>query len=466
MLQTKMIPRIKETVHVKSLLILAMCFAYIVHYFTNSNFFVYFLVGLCVVVFFLSISVAKALPRYFSICMFITGVVINVLKGTALEGTANGILANLPVMSLVILVPLLMIPFKIGGYFDSIHFYMEKFSYRLRKIFGSISIFLFCLGPILNIGTIRILHETIKDINLAPEILAKAYLVGFSTVILWSPYFASVALVLYYLDVPVLQYLPIGLTLAIIQLVSGNILFWVWLKQSKFSDEVNHFNFFYDKEKLEIEDHHRKNIIHLIFLLTFLIGLIFLFEFLTKWPMMFLVSFISIAYPVLWTMIKKKWHEYIHHFNIFKEFSVPNMNNEIVLFMSAGLFGNALTGTAVSHGIKLFLNKTASISFLLFIIIVVVIVLVFTFIGVHQIVVVTALVTQMDADMIGTRPEVLALLLMMSWSMSAVISPVNPINLLVSGLLEKSGYSVGLRWNGAFLLVMLIIGSTFIYLIH
>ncbi|EKN71319.1 hypothetical protein BABA_02267 [Neobacillus bataviensis LMG 21833] len=90
------------------------------------------------------------------------------------------------------------------------------------------------------------------------------------------------------------------------------------------------------------------------------------------------------------------------------------------------------------------------ISFLLFIIMIVGIVLVFTFIGVHQIVVVTALVTQMDAGMIGTRPEVLALLLIMSWSMSAVISPVNPINLLVSGLLEKSGISVGLRWNGVF----------------
>lgn len=455
----------KEHVHVKSLLILAMCFSYIVHYLTNSYFVDYFLVGLCVLVFLLSIHVAKALPRYFGLGMFITGVAINVLKGTAIEGTANGILVNLPVMSLVILVPLLTIPFKIGGYFDSIHYYMEKFSHRLRKLFGSISIFLFCLGAILNIGTIRILHETIKDIKLAPEILAKSYLVGFSTVILWSPYFASVALVLYYLDVPVLQYLPLGLTLAIIQLVIGNLLFWVWLKQKKVSDEINSV-LFYEKVKVEIEEDHRKNIIHLLFLLTFLIGLIFLFEFLTKWPMMFLVSFISIAYPFLWSITKQKWHEFIHHFTIFKETSVPNMNNEIVLFMSAGLFGNALTGTSISHGIKLFLNKIASISFLLFMIIVVVIILVFTFIGVHQIVVVTALVTQMDAGLVGTRPEVLALLLMMSWSMSAVISPVNPINLLVSGLLDKSGFSVGLRWNGIFLLVMLIIGSTFIYLIH
>ncbi|MFK9094830.1 hypothetical protein [Bacillus salipaludis] len=466
MLQTKMMARSKEPVQAKSTLILSMCFAYIVHYLTNSNIFDLFLVVLCVVVFLLSIRVARPLPRYFSIGMFITGVVINVLKGTPIEGTANGILANMPVMSLVILVPLLTIPFKIDGYFDSIHFYMEKYSHRSRKIFGSISLFIFCLGPIFNIGTIRILHETIKDIKLAPVILAKSYLVGFSTVILWSPYFASVALVLYYLDVPILHYIPIGLPLAVFQFVCGNLLFWIWLKQNKLRDEVSRIDSFHEKGNVVLEACHRKKMIQLILLLICLIGLLFLFEFLTKWPMMFLVSSISIAYPVLWSLTTQKWTEIINHFNTFKKFSVPLMNNEIVLFMSAGLFGNALTGTAVSHGIKMFLNRTASISFLLFILMIVGIVLVFTFIGIHQIVVVTALVTQMDAGMIGTRPEVLALLLMMSWSMSAVISPVNPINLLVSGLLEKSGISVGLRWNGVFLLVMLIIGSAFVYLIH
>jgi hypothetical protein len=179
MIQTKLIPRLKENVHVKSLLILAMCLAYIVQYLTNSYIFVFFLVGFCVVVFLFSISVAQTLPRYFGVGMFITGMIINILKGNAIEGTVNGILANLPVLSLVILVPLLTIPFKIGGYFDSIHFYMEKFALRLRNLFGSITILMFCLGPILNIGTIRILHEMIKDIKLAPEILAKSYLVGF-----------------------------------------------------------------------------------------------------------------------------------------------------------------------------------------------------------------------------------------------------------------------------------------------
>ncbi|MGG3469043.1 hypothetical protein ABES02_16375 [Neobacillus pocheonensis] len=466
MLQTKMMARIKEPIQVKSLLILSMCSAYIVHYLTNSNIFDHFFVGLCIVVFLLSVSEAKRHLRFFSIGMFITGVIINVLKGTPIEGTTNGILANLPVISLVILVPLLTIPFKIGGYFDSIHFYMDKYSHQLKKIFGSISLFLFCLGPVFNVGTIRILHETIKDIKLAPVILGKSYLVGFSTVILWSPYFASVALVLYYLDVPILHYLPIGLPLAIIQLVCGNLLFWLWLKRNKLSDEVNHLESFHEKENVALEAFHRKKLVHLILLLICLLGLLFLFEFLTKWPMMFLVCSISIAYPVLWSLTTQKWTEFIDHFNIFKKFSVPLMNNEIVLFMSAGLFGNALTGTAASHGIKMLLNRTASISFLLFIIMIVSIVLVFTFIGVHQIVVVTALVTQMDPGMIGTRPEVLALLLMMSWSMSAVISPVNPINLLVSGLLEKSGFSVGIRWNGIFLLVMLIIGSTFVFLIH
>lgn len=466
MLETKVIFHKKEKFHVKSYLILLMCLVYMVQFLTGLYVFVLLLAGLCFAAFLFSIGGAKALPRYFGIGMFITGVIMNFLKGTGMEGTVNGMLANLPLLSLVILVPLMSIPLKIGGYFDSIHFYIEKLAQHLNKLFGSISVFIFCLGPILNLGAIRVLHETIKDIKLAPVLLAKSYLVGFSTVILWSPYFASVALVLYYLDVPVLEYIPLGLTLAFIQLMIGNLLFGIWLKRQKDNHEIQLDHVDRNKPTQQQEHDHRKNLMHLMFLMTVLMGIIFLFEYVTKWPMMFVVSLVSITYPLFWAATTKKWPEFVRHFKSFKDRSVPLMNNEIVLFISAGLFGKALTGTTLAAGIKQFLNQIASTSFFLFIVFVVVIILLFTFIGIHQIVVVTALVTQMDAVLIGTQPEVLALLLMMAWSMSAVLSPVNPLNLLVSGSVKKSAFSVGLRWNGVYLLTMFIVGSAFIYLIH
>lgn len=60
-----------------------------------------------------------------------------------------------------------------------------------------------------------------------------------------------------------------------------------------------------------------------------------------------------------------------------------------------------------------------------------------TFVGIHQVVVVTVLATQMDPLMMGTTNESLAMLFMLAWSTSSKLSPVNPINLLVSNLVLK-----------------------------
>jgi hypothetical protein len=78
----------------------------------------------------------------------------------------------------------------------------------------------------------------------------------------------------------------------------------------------------------------------------------------------------------------------------------------------------------------------------------VLIILLTTLIGVHPIVVVTILVTQIDPEFIVSRPEAIALLLMLSWSLSAVLSPTNPFNFIVSESVKQSSLSVGFKLNG------------------
>ncbi|GAB7387014.1 hypothetical protein BSNK01_08500 [Bacillaceae bacterium] len=474
----------------KSAFVLAMCGTYIVQFLTQSYPFKLFLSLLSVIVFFFCLTEAKAVPRCFGIAMFVTGLALNGAKGDdwseVVNGTVHGIIANLPLLTLVILVPLISIPLKLSGYFESIHYYLWRLTVDARKLFGSLSLFLFCLGPILNLGSIRVLHEMVKDLRLSSIVLAKSYLVGFSTVILWSPYFASVALVLYYLDVPVSRYLPYGLTFALIQLAVGNLLFWLWLRRKRnfqliggMEDAENGIVASVGKrnpaekgvrEEDEASDatvsRHRKRIAILLLILLVLMGSIFVLEHLTKWPLMFLVSLVSIGLPLLWGGCTGRWSELKESFKDFEANSVPAMNNEIVLFISAGLFGNALADTAVAELIKTYINELAAMSFLLFVLTVFAVIILFTFVGVHQIVVVTALVTQMDAKVIGTSPEVLALMLMTAWSISAVLSPVNPLNLLVSGSVRQPPLAVGLKWNGAYLCSMFVLGTLFIYLIH
>ena len=446
---------------IKSSLILIMCFGYMLHFFWESSISLVTTFVLSVIVFFLCLKESNPLPRYFSISMLVLGLWLNISKEN-MGGLITGLQSNLPLLSLIILVPMLSIPLKAEGYFQSVQHYLERWSSDNRKIFGSISFFLFFLGPILNLGSIRILHETIKDFKSEPILLAKSYLVGFSTVILWSPYFASVAMVLHYLNVPLMDYLPLGLSLAIVQLIIGNLLFWGWLHKKKPGNLLPARNIIEgDKSGL-----HKRKMIDLLLLIVFLMIIIFSTEYLTKWPMMFIVSLLSVVYPISWAIVKKKKSDFQHSFQEYKSLAVPRMNNEVVLFLSAGLFAQSLTGTFIADQIKLFMTNIAGISFLLFIITVIAGILLLTFLGIHQIVVVTVLATQMNPELIGTAPEVLALLLMVSWSMSSVLSPVNPLNLIVSNAVKRSGIAVGFKWNGLYLISMLICGTIFIYLIH
>jgi hypothetical protein len=420
-----------------------------------------------IIVFLFSLSGAKSLPKYLSLAMFSIGLSLNVVNDSSTAGIMEGITSNIPLLTLITLVPLLSIPLKIGGYFESIHYYLWKLATNAKKMFGSITIFLFWMGPILNLGSIRILHEMVKDIQLPAKFLSEAYLRGFSSCVVWSPYFASVALVLYYLDVPIIEYIPLGLSFAFIQFAVGNVMFWAALKMNRFGRTEPTAA---AMEKHIESDHeapyHSRKTLRLIVILFFLMGTIFLMESITKWPMMFLVSLMAVTFPLIWSVFNHTWEKLGEHFTEFKQKSVPSLNNEIVLFISAGLFGKALAGTAVEDMITVFLGQVSSISFYLFVVVIMGLINVFAFFGIHQIVVVTVLVTSMNPAALGTSPSVLALMLLSAWSISAVLSPINPLNLLVSGSVNKTPLIVGFRWNGLFLLMMFFLSSTFIYLIH
>lgn len=448
-------------------LIIGLCLTYIFYSLTGFYSLKIALFLLAGVVFVLSFPHTKPLVRYLSLFMFIIGFYITIGKENGFIELVEGFTVNMPLLVLILLVPLISIPFKIGGYFDSIHHFLEKIIDQPKKMFGGISTFIFFFGPILNIGSVRVIHDLVRDLRLNSMLLAKAYIVGFSTVVLWSPYFASVALVLLHLDVPISKYIPLGLAFAILQLIIGNLLFWMWDRNGRLSDMSNFQSNVLQTDNVQHQASQNvsaiSNLFKLFLTLFVLIGALLILEYFTIWSMLFLVSITAMLYPLIWGLFSRKWKGLYAHFKSYKENTSLNMNNEIVLFITAGLFGSALTGTTVANQIETFLIGVSGVSFLLFVITVISIVVSLTFIGIHPIVVVTVLATQMNPVELGTSPAILALMFMVSWSMSAVLSPVNPLNILVSNAVNKSGLIVGLKWNGTYMLAMFVMSSLCIY---
>ncbi|WP_096201526.1 hypothetical protein [Bacillus sp. FJAT-45350] len=446
----------------KSYFILGMCLLYIFDYFIPINAFYY---GLAVFTFFVLVSSmfsVKIVPRVIGLTLVSLGILINYRSGNGLFSNLEGLLINLPILTLLLLVPLIAIPMKMSGYFQAASYYMDQWKKDSKKTYMGLSGFISLVGPILNLGSIRITHDMVESLKIKPAILAKAYLVGFSTTMLWSPYFASVALVLFYVDVRILDYMFIGLTLAIIQLIVGYLLFRSWEKKDKES--------FSAKEGPKVEKDgeviYKTKLLKLASMLAFLILFLLFLEYITPLPMLLLVSLIAILFPIVWGLFTTQWGSLRVEFQQYKERLSGSMNNEIVLFLCAGLFGNALANSVFANSVEAFITSIASFSFLVFVLFVIGIISLFAFIGIHQIVVVPILAMQIDASVIGTSPLALALLFTLAWSMSSIISPLNATNMLVSGIVKRDGITIGLMWNGIYVCSMLVFGVVFILLLH
>ncbi|WP_171656410.1 hypothetical protein [Paenibacillus foliorum] len=444
----------------RSYLILAMCMLFLIQYFVQSEWLLYILAVCASVAFIGSITLARTVPRIFSILMFIAGAVLTGLKGQGLDAMAQGITSNIPLLTLLVLVPLLSIPFKMGGFFDSILIYLKRYQNKPGKMFAGITMVLFFLGPILNLGSIRIVHDLLKDLRLNATFLSKAYLVGFSTTILWSPYYAAVGVVLLYLHVSIGSYMTYGFGIAVLFLLIGNVMFGLWAKKNMLEIELN------NDESGAITSDHRKRMKLLPIVIIMLMLITIAAEYATHWSMLVLVSLLALIFPLLWCMFSKQWGLFKHQIIEYRDKAVPVMNNEIIMYISAGFFGQSLKGSSFGQGITIFMNQLSQTSFLLFALFIMITMVCITFVGIHQVVIVTVLATQMDPVMLGTSKEILAMVLMLAWSASSILSPVNPINLLVSTLVKRTSMQVGIRDNGLYLLIVSAIGIGILTLLH
>lgn len=452
-----------RTKSLRSYLILGMCALFLVNYFLSIRWMESVVVAFVFAAFFGSVTKADAVPRWFGISMLGIGLYLEIDKGGGAVGIQEGILMNLPLLTLVILVPLLAVPLKLGGNFDAIEGFLQRFKHQPRKLFLGITSVLFLLGPILNLGSIRIVDELIKGLKLPPPMLAKSYAVGFSTTMFWSPYYASVALVLYYMKIPAVEYMAYGIGLGLLFLLIGNLLFAAGAGRHPSEPGGAGQN---ASAELALSTEHRRKLYQLGFIITCLMSVTLLLEAFTEWSMLAIVSLLAIAFPLVWGIATNGFARMKPHLIDFRDCSVPLMNNEIVLFTSAGFLGHAMQGTSFGNGIRWFLISLSDQSFMLFAVVVVAVVAVVTFIGVHPMVVVTALLSQMNAQELGTTNHVLAILLILAWSVSAVISPVNPMNLLISRLSGLSGLQTGLRYNGLHVLCVAVLGLFLITMFH
>lgn len=439
----------------RSYLILGMCTLFLVQYFVDVQWLQFVVVLLALLAFIGSATKANLFPRIIGLLMMGIGIVLEWSKGTGVEGISDGIFIILPLLSLITLTPLISIPLKLGGFFESVSRLLHNLLNRPKKLYSGVTGTLFILSPILSLGAVRIIHDFLEDLKLPKSMSAKSYVVGYSTAVMWSPYFASVSLVLQYLSIPYKDYVIYGIGLSLLWMAVGGIMFAIWERKNPMITGMAAV------EPLDGAD--RNQLIKLVLIVVGLLGSCLLIENLTGWSMIVVVCLVSLIVPFVYGLISSDWKRLKVLLVDFRDRSVPMMNNEIMLFMSAGMLAFAMKGTTLMNGVSAFLAQAAQASFFLFALAIMAIVLGITYFGIHQIAAVGVLAMQLNAAELGMSNMALAMVLLLTWACSTAISPFSGLNLMVSrfsGISKKEA----LQALGPHLFIVSLIGFSIISL--
>lgn len=435
-------------------LILAMCFLYIIDAFIVSDTLSIFYSILTVIVFFTSWLLLERKSKLFTFSLLIIGMGIQYsTNGRGLE-LFQGITQNMPLLAILILAPMLSIPLKREGIIGTTVSYLDNLKNNPRHIFYGLSAVMVIVSPILNMGALRIVHGLVENIKISPKVLSKSYFIGFTPAVIWSPFFASVGIVIFYLDITYLSYLPVGIAFALIQLLCGIILF---RPQPAKDQKLMSSN-------TSVLGNEQKK--HVFLLISYVFLIIVLLISMEQWlhkSMLLLVSIICLAVPLFWFMVRGSIKILKTELFLYKDKILVQTKTEICLFLSAGVFGNAISNTQVKTVIEQTMQWASATSVGILFILIVFCVTFLAMLGVHQIITVPLILTSLVSADINIHSSLIAFMCIFSWMLSAAISPLNAMNIIISSCVKRNGITVAYRWNGAYFLFISIAAFTYVY---
>lgn len=395
------------------------------------------------------------LSRVFSVGMLTIGAIILIYLEKPWIDWAPMFTQNMVLVILILFVPVLTIPLRIGKYHEEVKNLLMKYSDKPQVLYAGITSTVFILGSFINLGSLSIVHSVVDKNNFKKALLGKAYVRGFSSVIIWSPFFATVFLILFSLDLSIGSFLLYSFLLGLVQLIVANIWFHVYEKKL-IGFELRHV----DAGRINY-----RKISKLVLIVVILIVIILITDRLIEQNMSLYITLIVVFYSVVWSFLIGKIVIFKNEAKQFLNSIIPGRANEVVLFLAAGFFSKAIAETTFGDQLQGLLIYLGERSILLVIFTIISFTACLAFLGIHQIVSISAMLASVAPAEIGFSNVIFALILTASWSVSTLISPTTPANVISSNLLNVKITEL-VKWNFPFAIIMICLYSVLIYLYY
>ncbi|MFZ5944328.1 MAG: hypothetical protein ACOYVD_09475 [Bacillota bacterium] len=415
-------------------------------------------VFLLVVVISTCLVLAKGIPFYMSLTTLTLGHILLFKYQMGYQIWLEGITKNLPLAIIFVMVPILSIPLRLGGYLQAVSGFVGNFINKTGILFSALSSAVYGLSSITNLGAIRIVHTLLEDVKFPPRFLGRAYCVGFASVITWSPYFASVNLVLYYTGVDFSRFFIFGFMLGILYILLGNLIF--------FTDKTLQLEVQESIKKVPFSKYHNRKILQLFFNLIALFAVVVIGEkFFNFSSMMFLVSFLAVVYAAVWSLFLKEFRLFARQLKGYYQ-GMIEVKNELVFFISVGFFGVVLANTPLQKIIENIFRGVSDYSTFILVEFILIVIALLSIVGIHHIITITTLGLTIKASMLGMTDISYSLTLIAAYGLSMVLSPFAPFNIITGGLTKEPSFIVSLKWNLTFGAVAILFSGIYITFVN
>lgn len=406
----------------------------------------------------------SGVTRYAGAGLFGIGSALFFSAGADLTILCTAVTQNGKILTLMIFVPMLSIPFGFPGYRRALEQVLQKMArggsggmYALTHTVSHL------IGVIVNIACVSITYYMLKagPAGRSPDLLAMATARGYTTTCFWSPNSGALGLVLGYWGGSVISIIPLGLPLAALALVLG----WADTICREYITSKNRLAV---GEKtaisgestvvtvVEPDSRAYRDFRQLLTVVSLLLALVILLDWATPLDILTIVPLMSLTYPFLWSIIAGEQKNQWLSFKRFISGSLPNMSNEVIIFLGAGFFAVAIGQSGIgSYLPEIFERFSGSPTMLVAVLIIAVVGL--SLVGFHPVMTTTCILASITPQSVGLPVTLLSVMVVASWALAVTCSPFSACSLSLSGITGNDPFTVGIRWQMTYTVLLFLI---------
>jgi len=438
----------RALVRVRGVVTLALAVLYLVNVFLKSGMLENINVILVVIVLIPSLLLVTGITRIIGYSFFMVSAILLFYSKAPLSVWEQALEENLYLVVLFVTVPLLSIPIRSGGYFESLQALFQRYVTSTGRFYLFVSFLSAMVGVLVNMAIVPLMHEISRasEISKDKRLLSSAISRGFATCTLWAPTTAAIALILKLTGAKWLAFFPLALLLGCVAGIVGFVM-TVFEERGREAGGVQ-------APTVSQAAFNWRKVIELCVFGILLIISIAVISLTTGIPTVIIVALAALLFPVLWLGVIGRLSILSQEFvGDYLNESLPKLKNELVLFLGAGLMGASITYSHLGDYVPQLLTAVVGHNAFLFVSVVFFSTLILSALGVHPIVIITVVGSTVSAAAYGLSPTFMALILSMCWAMGVSISPASGTVIAVAGLAERSPLTVGIKWNGPYVLI-------------